>query len=301
MLESDSSCSMVVTGASGLVGRYLVQAATRAGWSVKTLTRGAAGHNSHHWDPAEPDIDALARAISGAQVLVNLAGASLAEGRLNASHRERVLQSRVQATQALGQAHAACTQAPPVWLQASAVGYYGDCGEQEVTEDAPQGSLFLSEVCRAWEEAARGAQTRLVILRTGLVLAPDAPAWQKMLTPIQCGVGGPLGPGTQWYAWITAEDLAHTCLFLVGHPDARDAFNLTTPQPIQQVEMTRQCAKALGRPAFVPVPAFALKAALGGVATELLLPSCRARPAHLEQLGFEWNHPTFEQALPTLL
>ena len=207
----------------------------------------------------------------------------------------------MQATQALLQVHAACAKPPPVWLQASAVGYYGDCGEQEVTEEAAQGSLFLSEVCRAWEEAASSVQARLVILRTGLVLAPDAPAWQKMLMPIKCGVGGALGSGQQWFAWITAEDLARACLFLVDHPDGRGVFNLATPQPIRQVEMTRQCAKALSRPAFLPVPAFALKAALGGVATELLLPSCRALPAHLEHLGFEWNHPTFEQALPTLL
>jgi uncharacterized protein (TIGR01777 family) len=239
--------------------------------------------------------------MAGADVLVNLAGASLSEGRVGAAHRERVLQSRVQVTHALAAAHGRCPNPPGIWLQGSAVGYYGDCGDKIVDENTGPGDMFLSEVCQSWESAVGDVSARVVVLRIGLVLAADAPAWQKMLSPIKWGVGGALGSGRQWYAWITADDLARACLFLVDRADAQGPYNLAAPEPIQQLAMTRQCAKALGRPAFMPVPAFALKAVLGEVAGELVLPSCRAIPSRLESLGFEWTHSTFEQALETLI
>jgi uncharacterized protein (TIGR01777 family) len=292
---------MVIVGASGVVGRHLASVAGAEGWAVTTVTRGSATENAIQWNPEADEQRAVTRALDGAEVVVNLAGASLSEGRLDAAHRARVLNSRVIATQALVRAQKECAVPPPLWLQASAVGYYGDCGDSPVDEYAPMGAMFLSDVCHQWEAATHGTRARVVVLRMGLVLADDAPAWQKMLAPIKWGVGGALGSGKQWYAWITADDLARACLFLAHHQSAEGVFNLATPHPIQQREMARMTAKSVKRVAIMPAPAFVLKAALGGVASELLLPSCRAVPARLQEMGFEWEHPTFEDALTTLL
>lgn len=308
--------SLVIAGANGVVGNHLVAEARRRGLAVRTLTRGAARADAHTWDPAaaargDPAaVAAVARALDGADVVVNLAGASLGEGRLGASHRQRVLQSRVDATRALVKGRAQASTKPPVWLQASAVGFYGDTGEARVDETAPRGRSFLADVCQAWEDEARtalkqDAPPRLVIARIGLVLAQDAPAWSQMLLPIKLGLGGKLGPGTQWWAWIDADDLARALLDLAAaapdQPPADGVFNLTAPEPVRQVDLTRQAATLLGRPAFLPAPAFALRLATGRVADELLLPSCAAVPARLQARGFRFEAPAIDRELVRLL
>lgn len=303
---------LVIAGASGVVGRHLVAAARAAGRRVRLLSRSPAGPDARRWDPGraaagdEAAVAAVASALEGAAVVVNLAGASLAEGRLGRAHRARVLGSRLDATRALVRAFARCQAPPPVWLQASATGFYGDTGEADVTEEAPPGRLFLSEVCARWEAAAAEALAapappRLVVLRIGLVLAADAPAWAKLVGPIRLGVGGPLGGGRQWWAWIDAEDLSRAALHLLARDDARGAFNLTAPEPVRQGDLVAQAALLLGRPAFLPAPAFALRLALGGVADELLLPSCRALPARLEALGFRFDRGRVDQVLVHLV
>lgn len=308
------SSVVAIAGATGVVGRHLVAAARSEGLAVRVLSRGQGppGEPVSAWDPvraAAGDDAALAQvaaALEGAAAVVNLAGASLAEGRLGAAHRARVLSSRVDATRALVRARARCQAPPPVWLQASAVGFYGDTGEAEVDETAPPGRMFLSEVCQRWEEAAREALAqpappRLVVLRMGLVLAHDAPAWQKLVGPIRLGAGGPLGSGRQWWAWIDADDLARAALFLLRRDDAEGAFNLTTPEPVRQRDLVERAALLLGRPAFLPAPAFALRLALGRVADELLLPSCRALPRRLEALGFSFRRGRVDEELVALL
>lgn len=307
---------LVVAGATGVVGRHLLRAARAEGLPVVVLSRGASaaveGADVRRWDPAraasgdEAAVLEVARALDGAAGVVNLAGASLAEGRLGRAHRERVLASRVDATRALVRARARCEAPPPVWLQASATGYYGDTGEAEVTEASPPGRLFLSEVCQRWEEAAREALAqapppRLVLLRTGLVLAADAPAWEKLVQPIRFGAGGPLGSGRQWWAWIDADDLARAALFLLRRDDAEGAFNLTSPEPVRQRDLVERAAVLLRRPAFVPAPAFALRLALGAVADELLLPSCKALPRRLQELGFTFARGSVDEELVALL
>lgn len=305
----------MIAGATGVVGRHLIARARAEGFDVRVLSRGApslAGVEVRRWDPARAAagdaaaVADLAAALEGAAAVVNLAGASLAGGRLGRAHRARVLDSRVEATRALVSAWTRCQAPPPVWLQASAVGFYGDTGEAEVTEDAPAGGLFLSEVCQRWEAAAREALARpapprLVILRLGLVLAADAPAWEKLVQPIRLGAGGPLGSGRQWWAWIDADDLARAALFLLRHEAARDAFNLTSPEPVRQKDLVERAATLLRRPAFFPAPAFALRLALGRVADELLLASCRALPRRLLEFGFTFTRGRVDQELVALL
>lgn len=305
--------SIVIAGASGVVGRHLVARARADGFEVRTLTRAANGAprdpSASPWDPAaaaagEPAaLDALARALEGVDVLVNLAGATLADGRLTTAHKRRVLHSRLDATRALLRAHTRCAAPPPVWINASATGYYGDTGEAEVDDDHPRGAGFLAAVCERWEEAAAEVtgRARLVIARIGLVLAEDAPAWQKLLRPIKWGVGGPLGSGRQWWAWIDGDDLARALLFLADHPEGSGAFNLTAPHPVRQADLAWETALLVGRRALLPTPAFALRAAIGEVADELILPSCRALPRRLQALGFKFERENIGRELGHLL
>lgn len=300
--------TLAIAGASGVVGRHLLALARREGLAVRVLTRGAPEPSATRWDPsraAAGDAAALApvtAALEGADLVVNLAGASLDGGRLSADHKRRVLESRLDATRALVRARARCAAPPPVWINASAVGYYGETGDAEVTEESPQGAGFLAAVCQRWEEAAReAAGARVVLARIGLVLADDAPAWRKLVQPIRWGVGGRLGSGEQWWAWIDADDLARGLLFLARTPEAEGAFNLTAPHPVRQADLTRQAARLLRRPAFLPAPAFALRAVLGEVADALLLPSCRALPRRLEGLGFTFQRAEIGLQLEALL
>ncbi len=305
--------SVVIAGASGVVGRHLVARARAEGIAVRTLAYGAGrsgdGVEAHPWRPDaaasgdEAELSAVGAALEGADALVNLAGASLAAGRLSTPHKRRVMRSRLDATRALARAHARCAAPPPVWVNASAVGYYGDTGEAEVDEASPRGPGFLAAVCERWEEAATAARgrARVVLARIGLVLADDAPAWRSLLRPIQWGLGGPLGSGRQWWAWIDADDLARALLFLARTPAAEGAFNLTAPHPVRQADLAWETALLAGRPALLRAPAFALRAAVGEVADALLLPSCRALPRRLQALGFEWERENIGQELVSLV
>lgn len=299
---------IVIAGGTGVVGRHLCRVARREGHQLLLLSRRP-GPEVAVWDPGaaargdERALDALAQALLGADLLVNLAGSSLAEGRLGARHRELVLSSRVEATRALVQAHRRCPRPPGVLLSASAVGWYGDTGEAEVDEQAPAGKDFLAGVCQRWEGEARALEdrARVVLLRIGLVLASDAPAWEKLVGPIKLGLGGRLGSGRQWWSWIDAGDLARAILFLGAREGAAGPFNLTAPEPARQVDLVRQAALLLGRPAFLPAPALALRLALGGVADALLLASCRALPRRLQGLGFAFEHASLGSELSALL
>lgn len=317
---ADDRPHMVIAGASGVVGHALVAAAVPR-WRITALTRTIDGDEPEGsepvvWNPSaarEGDGSALAdlaARLDGADALVNLAGASIDRGRFGERHRERVLRSRLDATSTLLAASEACARPPDVWLQASAVGIYGDRGDEELTEaSAPADDFFLAEVCRRWEATAApaAARSRLAIARFGMVLAPDAAAWRKLATPVRLGVGGPLGSGRQWWSWIHADDLARALLFLVdppagaGAPPPAGVHNLTAPEPLRQHDFMRTVAREARRPSFVPVPAFALRIALGGLADMLLLPSARVRPARLLDAGFRFEYPTLRDAASDLL
>lgn len=302
---------LLISGASGLVGSYLIEAA-RERYDLRLLTRssGKPAQPSARWLIWNPDaasrgdegaLEQLRAAVSGAHAIVNLAGASIADGRLGAAHRRRVLESRLASARALLLAQRRAEEPAAVWFQASATGFYGDRGDAPLTEDAPPGDAPLSEVCRAWEAAPGDAGgARLVVGRLGIVLAPEAEAWNRLLLPIKLFLGGPLGSGQQWLSWIDAGDLARAILFLIEQ-EAAGVYNLTTPEPVRQLELIQQTAARLGRPAGLPAPAFALRLALGGLADALILASARVVPERLQAAGFAFRYPTLESKLEHLL
>jgi len=312
----NESKTLLIAGASGVIGRHIRRRATALGWSVRALTVSASSKTNENniqwigWEPslaATGDTDAvspIADALNGCQAMINLAGSAIDAGRIGAKHRQELLTSRVQAGEALAAGLRATTVPPAVWIQASGVGFYGDTGEHDVTEGDPMGTdLHLPEICRQWEAAGAdsGVPIRRIVTRIGLVMAPDAQAFQKMMQPIRMGVGGRLGSGKQWYPWISGHDIARAFFHLIEDQSAEGVFNLTAPEPIRQIEMTRLLAKAVNRPSFFPAPAFVLKTVLGGVASELLLPSCRARPTRLQASGFEFQYSRFEDFVGDLV
>ena len=300
---------VVIAGASGVVGTHLI-AALRAegGHEIVTLSHGRT-EGATPWNPAKAAqgdsaaLTEIVRAIEGADAVVNLSGSSIGEGRLNNERKARVLNSRLDATRALARAHRQCERPAKIWLQASATGYYGNAGEARVGEETAPGRDFLADVCVQWERTAQqevhGA--RLAICRLGVVLAKDAPAWNKMILPIRLGVGGPLGSGEQWMAWVDADDAANAFVFMLKDLRAEGVFNVVSPEPIRQKELAQRTAHALHRPALIPAPAFALRALLGELADLLVLASCRAVPDHLQKVGFTFAHPNFAEDLSRLV
>jgi len=304
----------VIAGASGVVGRYVVKRLLGAGVRVRLLsTSGRPSPDDNveviRWDPGavsaseETALAPIIEAVDGADVVLNLAGHSVGSGRFGRRHRQQILQSRQDATRLLVKAWQRAQSRPARWLQASSVGYYGDTGSEWVGEDHAPGSVFLSDVCRHWEHevepvVSEGCTTSL--LRLGLVLAPDAPAIVRMLRPIRWGLGGRLGSGTQFWAWITAHDVAAAIEHLAGTSHS-GPVNLVAPGVVTQIEFTRQVALALRRPFWLPTPAGLLRVVAGGGVDELVLRSCRARADALLETGFRFDHPSLVEAVRWLL
>ena len=305
---------LVLAGSGGPIARHIADLA-RDRYDVIALTRRVDGNEPSgtravSWNPNAAGADdevglaALAATLEGAAAVVNLAGASIGDGRMDAEHRRRVRESRLDSTRTLVAAVARCAEPPDVFVQASASGYYGDRGDELLAEDAPPGDDgAITVVAVDWEAASEPveAHARRVVTRFGLVLAEDAPAWQRLLTPIRWLDAGPLGSGKQWWPWVDADDLARAVLFLIETPEARGAFNVCAPNPVRQKEFMRRVAARLGRTGFVPAPAFALRLVLGRTADLLLLASQRMVPARLQELGFTWRWPELEDELDKLL
>lgn len=288
----------VITGASGLIGSALARDLTSGGDEVRPIGR----NSGYRWDPATGQIDV--RAFDGAATVVHLAGANIAGHRWTDRYRRAIRDSRVDGTRLLAQTLAAMPSPPGVLVCASAVGFYGDRGDELLAEASPPGKGFLPEVCQAWEAAAdpaRAAGIRVVHLRLGMVLAPDGGALGKMLPVFRLGLAGRLGNGRQWWSWIALGDV----LRLIRHvaADARAAGPLVAaaPEPVTNSHFTQTLARVLHRPAFLPAPAFVLRLALGEMADALLLASTRARSAQLPALGFAFAQPELEPALRALL
>ena len=303
---------LVIAGASGVVGRHLI-AAAKDRYDITVLTRsvdGDEGARAVAWNPRavrdrdDAALEILSEELENSFAIINLAGASIGNGRLGPDHQARVLNSRVDSTETLITAFEGTVNRPQVWFNASATGYYGDRGNEVLDEaSGPQDEFFLAKVVKHWEDATWPIRddTRLLIGRFGLVLAKDADAWQRMIMPIKLFVGGPLGSGQQWYSWIDADDLARAILYLLEDDEARGVYNLTTPEPVRQADLAQKVAQKLGRPSVVPAPAFALKLILGGVADALLLPSAKVIPAKLLETGFEFTHPNIDSQLDAIL
>jgi len=299
---------ILVTGSTGLVGTALVQALARDGHTVCRLMRPqstAVGTTKEGFDVAwNPVTGELGGAGVGADAVVNLAGASIAGGRWTKEGKELLRTSRIDATRALVNALAKMNARPRVLVSASAIGIYGDRGDEVLTEESKPGTDFLAGLAREWEAEASKAEAlgvRVVLARFGIILARHGGALAKMLLPFKLGPGGRLGSGKQWMSWITLEDVIGIVRFVIENGTVRGALNVVAPNAVQNAEFTKTLAKALRRPALFPAPAFALRLALGEMADALLLSSQRVSPQKLQQLGYSFAFSQLSAALGALL
>ena len=299
---------VLVTGSTGLVGTALVKELARDGHTVCRLIRPlstSVGGAKEGFDVAwNPSTGELGGAAVGADVVVNLAGASIAGGRWTKARKELLRTSRVDTTRALVGALAKMNARPIVLVSASAIGIYGDRGDELLTEDSKPGSDFLSGLARDWEAEALKAEAlgiRVVPARFGIILAQHGGALAKMLLPFKLGVGGRLGSGKQWMSWITLADVVAIIRFTIENLAARGAVNVVAPQPVQNAGFTKVLAKALHRPGLFPAPALALRLALGEMADALLLSSERVVTQKLQQLGYRFRFPELPSALRAVL
>ncbi len=299
---------VIITGGTGLIGRALAADLAAGGHEVILLSRapervtglptggravGWDGHTAAGWGPL----------ADGARAIVNLAGENLGAARWTAERKRRIRDSRLNAGQAVVQAVQAAGRVPRVVVQASAVGYYGPQGDQELAEEAPPGSDFLARLCVEWEASTAPVEAmgvRRVVIRSGVVLHAMEGALPRMLLPFKLFVGGPLGSGRQWISWMHIADEAAAIRFLIEKEEAAGAFNLTTPHPLTNADFGRVVGRVLGRPAWMPAPAFALRLALGEMAT-VVLDGQRVVPRRLLALGFAFRFPEAEAALRNLL
>jgi uncharacterized protein (TIGR01777 family) len=291
---------VLITGAGGLLGKSLAEFLTGSGHTVVSLRRAgiSAAPGEPAWNAATGEIDS--RALEGADAVVHLAGENIGAKRWSPAQKARIVESRVGTTRRLCEHLAASSHRPRVFLGGSAMGFYGDQGEAWLDESSPRGQGFLAELCQAWEDSTRSlvaAGVRVVSLRTAVVLTPKGAPLSRMLIPFRLGLGGPIGDGTQYMSWIDLEDHIRAMHFLLEDERARGPVNLAAPAPVTNAEFTRILARVLSRPAFARVPAFAIRAALGELADELLLASTRLRPSRLREWGFEFQYPDLESSL----
>jgi uncharacterized protein (TIGR01777 family) len=291
---------IAVTGSSGLIGTALVAALRADGAEVRRLVRrAAAAPDEVRWQPGLPD----PAAVDGCDAVVHLGGVGIGDRRWSAARKAEILRSRVDGTLSLARSIAAAPQRPRVLLSASAIGWYGDTGEDTVEESAPQGDGFLADVVRQWEQATQpavDAGTRVVRLRSGIVLSPAGGALGRVLPLFRLGLGARLGSGQQWTSWIALPDHVAAARFLL-EAEVEGPVNLVAPEPVRNADYTQAVAAAVHRPAVLSVPAAALRAALDGLADEALLIGQRVRPRVLQAAGFRWAHPRLPAALEALL
>jgi len=297
---------VLISGASGLIGSALISQLESQGVQVVHLVRGAspkAGQIS--WEPLkEPSGTLSPSAVSGFDAVVHLAGESIA-GRWTGSKKNAIRKSRVRGTRNLATALARAESKPRAFICASAIGFYGDRGEEVLTEESSRGRGFLPEVCQEWEDASRVAAEagiRTVNLRTGLVLSGEGGALGKMLTPFKLGLGGRIGSGKQWWSWIHIDDVVGGIQHAIETESVSGPVNMVTPNAVRNAEFTKALASVLGRPAIFPVPGIALGFAFGKMAAdELFLASQLVKPAKLESCGYRFQHPELQGALETVV
>ena len=285
---------IVLAGGSGFLGSALAQALRARGDEVAILSR----RGGVTWNP-DGTTGPWAAALDGADAVINLAGEPLAGKRWTAQQKRRIWDSRVLATRSLVGAITAAEHPPRVLISASGVGFYPDSSDA-VDEDSPAGGGFLARLCVTWESEARKAEspaTRVVRLRTGVVLDRGGGALQKLLLPFKLGAGGPIGSGRQWWAWIHRGDYVKMTLWAIDNEAVRGPINVCAPEPAQNRDIARALGRALKRPSFMPAPAAALRILLGEMADEMLLASQRAVPRVARQRGFTWTFPDLDAAM----
>ncbi len=295
---------ILISGASGLIGSAVSGALGAAGHEVVRLVRARSAQSGAgvKWDPEAGQIDAAG--LEGFDGLIHLAGEGVADSRWTAGKKRRILASRVEGTRLVAQSVARLARRPRVFLCASAIGFYGDRAEEELDETSAPGKGFLPEVCSQWEAAAQAAAdagVRVVFMRTGMVLSTRGGALARMLPVFRWGLGGRLGSGRQYVSWITLEDVVSAMGLVLAHEQLHGPVNFTAPRPVTNAELTRALAAVLRRPALCPVPAWALRLALGEMAQAMLLSSARVIPRRLLEVGFSFGDPEIGPALQRLL
>ena len=295
------SARVLLTGSSGFLGSALLPSLKARGFEVTRLVRGvAAKEDEIRWNPAWPP---SSEAISGFDAVIHLAGETVV-GRWTASKKTKIRDSRVTGTRNLVHALLEAKDRPRVLISASAIGYYGDRGDELLNELSTSGSGFLADVCREWEAAAQpavNAGIRTALVRTGVVLSRDGGALKKMLLPFQMGIGGNIGSGRQWMSWIHLQDWIGAIHHILKNDLVQGPVNLVGPKPVTNAEFTKTLASVLSRPAIFPVPAFVAKLAFGQMGEEVLLGSQRVEPARLVTSGYPFQYSDLRKALEAVL
>jgi uncharacterized protein (TIGR01777 family) len=300
---------VLVTGASGFIGRALGRELRAGGYEVVGLTRrpaaaaGPAGEMAFAaWDGRTAS--GWGRLVEGARAVVHLAGDNLAEGRWTRAKRERILRSRTDSGRAIVEAFRSAREKPQVLVQASAIGFYGPGGEKPLDESSPPGNGFLAGVVREWEDSTSEVESlgvRRAVVRTGLVLGKGGGVWPRLVLPFRFFAGGPLGRGRQGFSWISLEDEVRAIRYIIENEGLAGAFNLTAPGPLRQREFCRVLGQALGRPCWLPVPAPLLRVLFGKKADETLLAGALVLPRRLQAAGFAFRHPDAASAAAAIL
>ena len=295
---------ILISGSHGLVGRALVKLLTSEGHDVIKLVRSqpASGAPEIQWDPEKATIEK--QRLEGLDAVVHLAGENIAEGRWSNEKKRAIRESRIKGTTLLSEALASLQNPPSVFVSASAIGFYGDRGDELLTENSQPGDGYLADVCQDWEKSAAPAVEkgiRTVFARFGIILAEEGGALAKMLTPFRLGIGGRVGDGKQWMSWIALGDVTGALRLMVYDSFVNGPVNFVAPHPVTNAEFTKTLGSVLSRPTFLPVPAFGARLAFGEMADALLLSSQRVEPAVLKARGFGFRFPRLEPALKHVL
>jgi len=294
--------NVLITGSSGLIGTQLTIFLTENGHHVYRMQRNGQSDQPFSWDPAAGNIS-MDDAIQ-LDAVINLSGASIADGRWTEKRKKLILESRINSTRLLAETLADMKNRPKVFISGSAIGFYGDSGEQAVDEDSKPGVNFLATVAQRWEEAAQAASAagiRTVNMRTGVVLSPEAGMLDKLLLPFKLGLGGIVGNGKQYLRWVSIHEIVNMIQFLLKNESLSGPVNLVAREPVTNHTFTKTLGAVLNRPTLVPLPAYAVKLAFGEMGEELLLSGARVMPKRLTEAGYEFVDISLEAALRSLL
>lgn len=290
----------MISGASGLIGTEVARQLKELGHEPVRLTRKKpAAEGEVYWNPAKGELDPAV--IETIDAVVNLAGATTGKIPWTKRYMQEIIDSRIDSTRTLVKAINNASNKPKVLVSGSASGFYGDCADEWLSEESPKGTGFLSDLAARWEEEAKKANTRVVLVRTTLVMSKKLGALGKLLPIMKLGLGGALGTGKQWWAWISLEDEARAIIHLIQNEQASGAYNLTAPEPATCEQVIKALAKGLRRPAIFKIPTFLMRTVIGLAAEELLLCSQKMTSHRLQESGFEFKHPTLEKSVGYVL
>lgn len=291
---------VLISGASGLIGTELAKQLTDLGHEpIKLVRRPALRNDELSWNPETGTLPA--GALDGIDAVVNLAGATTGKIPWTKKYMETLINSRIDSTKTLVAAINASANPPQVLISGSASGIYGDRGDEVLSEEASRGEGFLADLASAWEQEAKKANTRVVLIRTTMVMSKKLGALGKLLPLIKLGIGGALGSGKQWWAWISLEDQARAIIHLINNQETSGPYNITAPEPATCQQIIKELGRQLHRPTWLKVPAFAMNLLIGIAAKELLLCSQKMTSHRLQETGFEFKHPTLEKSVGYVL